>query len=74
MAKDVVLTLFRHSTDGHLFLSLMSTIRNGYTFVVVLNAGNGAFFVCFHLFYVDFVCLIKGYMYFCSRNQKEVRL
>lgn len=60
--------------DSHLFFSLMGAIRNGSTFVFVLNAGNGAIFVCFHLFYVVFVCLFKGNMYFCSRNQKKDRI
>ena len=47
MTEDVVLTLFRHSADGHLFLSLMGTIRNGYTFIIVLNTTYGSvLFVC----------------------------
>ena len=38
MAKNVVFTLFWHATNRHLLLSLMGTIRNGNTFILVLDA------------------------------------
>jgi hypothetical protein len=38
MAEYVVFTLLWHATNSHLFLSLMGTIRNGHTFILVLDA------------------------------------
>ena len=52
MTEDVIFTLFRHATNGHLFLSLMGTIGNGCTLVVVLDARNGPILVDFVHFIV----------------------
>ena len=66
MTEDVVLTLFWHAADGHLFLSLMGTIGNGCTLVVVLDARNGPnviYFVHFILFlfvYSDFMLIFAA--------------
>jgi hypothetical protein len=38
MTENVVFTLLWHATNSHLFLSLMGTVRNGCTLIVVLDA------------------------------------
>ena len=60
MTEDVVLTLFWHATNGHLFLSLMGTIRNGCTLIVVLNTTYGAILIVCHS------CLILSFMSFSN--------
>ena len=60
MAEDVVFTLFWHATNSHLFLSLMGTVRNGSTLVVVLNTTYGAILIVCHS------CLILSFMSFSN--------
>ena len=48
MTENVVFTLFWHATNSHLFLSLMGTIRNGCTLIVVLNTTYGAILIVCH--------------------------
>ena len=61
MTEDVVFTLFWHATNSHLFLSLMGTIRNGSTLILVLDTADGSdlidlvHFIVFLFVYLDFM-------------------
>ncbi len=60
MTEDVVFTLFWHATNSHLFLSLMGTIRNSCTLIVVHNTTYGAILIVCHS------CLILSFMSFSN--------
>jgi hypothetical protein len=57
MTEDVVFTLFWHATNSHLFLSLMGTIRNGSTLIVVLDTRNGPVLI----YFVHFISFLFVY-------------
>ena len=60
MAEDIVFTLFWHATNSHLFLSLMCTVRNGSTLILMLNTTYGAILIVCHS------CLILSFMSFSN--------
>ena len=68
MAEDVVLTLFRHPANGHLFLSLMGTVGNGCTLIIVSDTRNGSVFIDF----VHFILILFNFQLNFCRDSAEI--
>ena len=65
----LIFTHFQLSANGHLFLSLMGTIRNGSTLIVVLNTADGSYVIVF----THFILFLFVYQKLCLSLQRNCK-